>query len=95
MTFVFPGKVQYILNIPKASVKDSGFYECAVTNLLTRQTKSVNLGIAVHGMCLAVSTFTLLCFNHYNQLEKNVTHRTDVVDNQSLFLILDFFLGFR
>lgn len=66
MKFVFPDKVQYILNIPKASVADSGLYECAVTNQFTGQTKSVNLGITVHGMCLTASTFTLthLCFNH-------------------------------
>ncbi|KAA0708701.1 Platelet-derived growth factor receptor alpha [Triplophysa tibetana] len=48
MKFVFPDKVQYILNIPKASVADSGLYQCAVTNQLTGQTKSVKLDVTVH-----------------------------------------------
>ncbi|KAI2651924.1 Platelet-derived growth factor receptor alpha [Labeo rohita] len=48
MKLTFPDKVQYILNIPKASVADTGRYECAVTNHLTGQTKSLNLGITVH-----------------------------------------------
>ncbi|XP_057209767.1 platelet-derived growth factor receptor alpha isoform X2 [Triplophysa rosa] len=48
MKVVFPDKVLYILNIPKASVADSGLYECAVTNQFTGQTKSVNLGVTVH-----------------------------------------------
>lgn len=41
-------KIQYILNIPKASVEDTGRYECSVTNQLTRQTRSKSLGITVH-----------------------------------------------
>ncbi|KAK7133193.1 hypothetical protein R3I94_015161 [Phoxinus phoxinus] len=44
----FPDKVQYILNIQKSSVADTGRYECSVTNQLTRQTKSSSLGITVH-----------------------------------------------
>ncbi|XP_073712064.1 platelet-derived growth factor receptor alpha [Misgurnus anguillicaudatus] len=44
----FPDKVQYILNIPKASVADTGSYQCAVTNKLTEQIKSETLGIVVH-----------------------------------------------
>ncbi|XP_016427418.1 platelet-derived growth factor receptor alpha-like [Sinocyclocheilus rhinocerous] len=44
----FPDKVQYILNIPKASVADTGHYECAVTNQFTGQTKSLILGITIH-----------------------------------------------
>lgn len=60
MKLVFPDKVLYILNIPKASVADSGLYQCAVTNQLTGQTKSVKLDVTVHGMCLTASAFTLL-----------------------------------
>ncbi|KAK9956390.1 hypothetical protein ABG768_014126 [Culter alburnus] len=44
----FPDKVQYILKIPKASVADTGRYECAVTDQSTGQTKSISLGITVH-----------------------------------------------
>ncbi|KAL1254660.1 hypothetical protein QQF64_016889, partial [Cirrhinus molitorella] len=48
MKLTFPDKDQYILYIPKASVADTGSYECAVTNQLTGQTKSLILGITVH-----------------------------------------------
>ncbi|XP_016143980.1 platelet-derived growth factor receptor alpha [Sinocyclocheilus grahami] len=48
MKLTFPDKVQYILNIPKASVADTGRYECAVANQLTGQTESLILGIIVH-----------------------------------------------
>ncbi|XP_077076669.1 platelet-derived growth factor receptor alpha [Siphateles boraxobius] len=44
----FPDKVQYILNIPKSSMADTGHYECSVTNQFTGQTKSSSLGITVH-----------------------------------------------
>ncbi|XP_051501293.1 platelet-derived growth factor receptor alpha isoform X2 [Myxocyprinus asiaticus] len=48
MKLTFPDKVQYILSIPKASLADSGHYECAVTDQFSGHTKSVNLGITVH-----------------------------------------------
>ncbi|XP_051511426.1 platelet-derived growth factor receptor alpha-like [Myxocyprinus asiaticus] len=48
MKLTFPDKVQYILSIPKASVADSGRYECAVTDQLSGHTKSITLGITVH-----------------------------------------------
>uniref|UniRef100_A0A8C1EBX5 Platelet-derived growth factor receptor alpha n=1 Tax=Cyprinus carpio carpio TaxID=630221 RepID=A0A8C1EBX5_CYPCA len=48
MKLTFPDKVQYILNIPKASVADTGLYECAVINQFTGQAKSLTLGITVH-----------------------------------------------
>lgn len=44
----FPEKVQYILNIQKSSMADTGRYECSVTNQYTGQTKSRSLGITVH-----------------------------------------------
>uniref|UniRef100_A0A8C2D9S9 Platelet-derived growth factor receptor alpha n=1 Tax=Cyprinus carpio TaxID=7962 RepID=A0A8C2D9S9_CYPCA len=48
MKLTFPDKVQYTLNIPKASVADTGLYECAVINQFTGQAKSLTLGITVH-----------------------------------------------
>lgn len=65
MKLTFPDKVQYILNIPKASVADTGRYECAVTNQFTGQTKSLTLGITVHGVHFSFSLdSTHLCFHH-------------------------------
>lgn len=60
----FPDKVQYILKIPNASVADTGYYECAVTNQFTRETKSISLGITVHGSSLSHLDSAHLCFHH-------------------------------
>lgn len=49
MKQTFPDKVVYMLNIPHASVADSGFYECSVTDLSSLQTKSSSVTITVHG----------------------------------------------
>ncbi|XP_051951302.1 platelet-derived growth factor receptor alpha [Xyrauchen texanus] len=48
MKLTFPDKVQYILSIPKASLADSGHYECAVTEQIIGRTKSASLSITVH-----------------------------------------------
>ncbi|XP_066533035.1 platelet-derived growth factor receptor alpha isoform X2 [Hoplias malabaricus] len=48
MKQTFPDMVVYILSVPQASVSDSGFYECSVTEQLSKTTKSSSGSISVH-----------------------------------------------
>lgn len=48
----YPDKVLYILSIPHASMNDTGFYECAVSEQLSGQTRSSQVTITIHGNSL-------------------------------------------
>ncbi|XP_022520156.2 platelet-derived growth factor receptor alpha [Astyanax mexicanus] len=54
MKQAFPDKVVYILNIPHASVADSGFYECSVTDISSSRAKSASVTVTVHGTSFLV-----------------------------------------
>ncbi|XP_076873224.1 platelet-derived growth factor receptor alpha isoform X2 [Brachyhypopomus gauderio] len=50
----FPDKVLYILSIPQASLADSGFYECSVTEQSSSRTRSAGVTVTVHESSVVV-----------------------------------------
>lgn len=72
----YPDKVLYILSISHASVNDTGFYECSVTEQFTGKTHSSQVTITVHGnnlplawlSCTSVFFMQSYCRKWINQM---------------------------